>query len=327
MKKSVYLILILSVLFSTCTNNNSNRKDITDSEVVKVVHLENQDEGRNIIEKLSNIYGQNMIETPQCPFIEGYYFDEHNYIVLQVRGDSIAIRDSIERATGSKSFNLEMIKEGRFSQKELNEILNKMREREDTVTDEILKENIVFSGMGAHYIYVNFIRDTPEMRKAFREKISDSPAIKFGCAVSPIENNKVCPSDTLDISLKPEYSVYADTASKIPIILLNNTNHIIGCGEHYTVTYQDEKGTWRNLPNNGFAFDILYSVFSKEYFRTYASLHPKINHNKPGKYRFYYKINLNPQDCESKEIEMMTEFTLTNDYEAVKNATRIELPK
>lgn len=273
------------------------------------------------------VYGEDLIGNPKCSFIEGSYFDYDNYIVFQVRGDSIAIRNSIEKIAGSNMFRLEMMKEGKYSQKELKEILDKMRERADTVTDKILKENIISSGMGAHNIYVTFIRDTPEMRKAFREKISDSPAIKFECSIRPDENNSVYPSDTLGISLKPEYSVYADTASSVSIILLNNTDDIIGCGEHYSVTYQDDNGIWRDLPINGIAFDVEYCIFSKSYFRTYATLYPKINNNKPGKYRFFYNINLTPGKGTFTEIKMMTEFTLTDDYEAVENAKRIKLPK
>lgn len=37
--------------------------------------------------------------------------------------------------------------------------------------------------------------------------------------------------------------------------------------------------------------------------------------------------NLKPSSGEINEIKMMTEFTLTNDYNAVKNTKRIELPK
>lgn len=37
--------------------------------------------------------------------------------------------------------------------------------------------------------------------------------------------------------------------------------------------------------------------------------------------------NLKPNSGEIQKIKMMTEFTLTNDYEAVKNAKRIELSK
>lgn len=36
---------------------------------------------------------------------------------------------------------------------------------------------------------------------------------------------------------------------------------------------------------------------------------------------------LKPSSGEINEIKMMTEFTLTNDYNAVKNAKLIELPK
>lgn len=91
------------------------------------------------------------------------------------------------------------------------------------------------------------------------------------------------------------------------------------------MSYQDKNGIWRNLPINGNSFDILNIVSGKSDFRIHAFLYPRISNNKPSKYRFYYDINLKPSSGEINEIKMMTEFTLTNDYEAVKNAKRIEL--
>lgn len=327
MKEIFHLLIILLFFFLASCTSNANKQTSSQDESTTSAPLKDQSEGIKILQKLTRIYGSFSIGDLRTPsFIEGRYFDDENYIVFQARGDSSAIRDSIKKIAGSNLFRLEMINEGRYSQKELKEILYNMHKKLSNVNDEILKENIIGSGMGAHNIYVTFIRDTPEMRKAFREKVSDSPAIKFGSSVRADENNSVYPSDTLSISLKPEYSVYADTASSVSIILLNNTNDIIGCGEHYSVTYQNENGTWRNLPINGMAFDVLHFILGKSYFRTNAFLYPKINNNKPGKYRFFYDINLSPKSREANKIKMMTEFTLTNDYEAVKNAKRIELP-
>lgn len=327
MKETFYFLIILQFFFLASCTGNTNKKSITENEVPTSAPLKDQSEGIRILQKLTRVYGSISIGDLRTPsFIEGRYFDDENYIVFQVRGDSTAIRDSIKRIAGSNMFRLEMINGERYSQKELKEILYNIHKKLSNVNDEILKENIVGSGMGAHNIYVTFIRDTPEMRKAFREKISDSPAIKFESSVRSDENNSVYPSDTLGISLKAEYSVYADTASSVSIILLNNTNDIIGCGEHYSVSYQDKNGIWRNLPINGNSFDILNIVSGKSDFRIHAFLYPRINNNKPGKYRFYYDINLKPSSGEINEIKMMTEFTLTNDYAAVKNAKRIELP-
>lgn len=322
-----FLLFIISLLFLTSCIGSNNKKVSSINEAKTSVPLKDQSEGMKILQKMIRVYGSISIGDLRTPsFIEGRYFDNENYIVFQVRGDSSSIRDSIKKITGSNLFRLEIIKEGVYSQKKLKEILYNIHERLSNVNDEILKENIVGSGISTHNIYVTFIRDTPEMRKAFREKVSNSPAIKFESSINAKENNSVYPNDTLGISLKPEFSVYADTASSVSIILINNTDEAIGCGEHYSVTYQDDNGRWHDLPINGNAFDILHLVSGKSYFRTNAFLYPRINNNKPGKYRFFYDINLKPSSGEINKIKMMTEFTLTDDYDAVKNANRIELP-
>lgn len=325
--KKTFLLFITSLFFLTSCIGSNNKEASSINEAAISAPLRDQSEGMKILQKMIHLYGSISIGDPRTPsFIEGRYFDDENYIVFQVRGDSSSIRDSIKKIAGSNLFRLEIIKEGVYSQKELKKILYNMHKRLSNINDDILKENIIGSGISTHNIYVTFIRDTPEMRKAFREKVSDSPAIKFESSINAKENNSVYPNDTLGISLKPEFSVYADTASTVSIILINNTNEAIGCGEHYSVTYQDDNGRWYDLPINGNAFDILHLVSGKSYFRAHAFLYPRINNNKPGKYRFFYDINLKPGYEGINKIKMMTEFTLTDDYNAVKNAKQIEIP-
>lgn len=68
----------------------------------------------------------------------------------------------------------------------------------------------------------------------------DSPAIRFEGPEQPIIDERIGTTDTLGISLHPEYSVYSTDSSTASFVLLNQGNKNIMCGEHYFITYEDE---------------------------------------------------------------------------------------
>lgn len=190
------------------------------------------------------------------------------------------------------------------------------------LTDERLKANLIGWGERQGYVHVDFILNTPEARRAFREKLIDSPSIRFEGPEEPEPNPMVGPSDTLGISLRPEYSVYADTASSASFLLINHSSYAIQCGEYYTVTYEDEQGTWRTLPTCPNVIDIAYGV-APGYCRPFhAPLYPMVHRNKPGRYRFFYEISIGQS---GKAFMMMTEFRLTDNKQEVKRAVRIKI--
>lgn len=144
-------------------------------------------------------------------------------------------------------------------------------------------------GVGLRNVEVRFILNTPEARQAFREKLMDSPAIRFEGPEQPIIDERIGITDTLGISLHPEYSVYSTEASTASFVLLNQGNKNIMCGEHYFITYEDENGTWRALPINDAAIDIGYMVLPGGHHLFTANLYPEVHSNKPGRYRFSMK--------------------------------------
>lgn len=292
-----------------------------------------QSAGLQIIEVLSKVYGNDpnviggFIDSPRCPsFLEGMFFDGST-LVFQVRGDTAYARRTLETAAGSKAFRLEQITEGYYSQQQLISIVEELNQRFDTLTDEKLKSNMCGWGAGLRNVEVRFILNTPEARQAFREKLMDSPAIRFEGPEQPIVNERIGTTDTLGISLHPEYSVYSTDSSTASFVLLNQGNRNIMCGEHYSITYEDENGTWRELPINGAAIDIGYMVFPGGHKLFTARLYPDIHTNKPGRYRFFYEVMLNAGTTSHRDILMMTEFRLTDNKQEVKNAVRMKIPK
>lgn len=290
---------VLFYSFMGCANkapksNLTSKLDSTDEAVYFVEDtVVDQSAGLQVIEALSRVYGNDpnsiggFIGSPRCPsFLEGMFFDGST-LVFQVRGDTAHARRILESTAGSKAFRLEQVTESNYSQQQLMSIVDELNQRFDTLTDKKLKNNMTGWGVGLRNVEVRFILNTPEARQAFREKLMDSPAIRFEGPEQPIINERISITDTLGISLHPEYSVYSTEASTASFILLNQGNKNIMCGEHYFITYEDENGTWRALPINDAAIDIGYMVLPGGHHLFTANLYPEVHSNKPGRYRFF----------------------------------------
>ena len=337
--KTKILTGILLCIFTGCTNNpqNSNvtNKSGTASNAASFVedNVVDQSAGLQVIEALSKVYGNEpnvvggFIGSSRCPsFLEGMFFDGST-LVFQVRGDTAHARRILESAAGSKAFRLEQVFEGNYSQQQLISIVEELNQRFDTLTDKKLKSNMCGWGARLRNVEVRFILNTPEARQAFREKLMDSPAICFEGPEQPIIDERIGTTDTLGISLHPEYSVYSTDSSTASFVLLNQGNRNIMCGEHYFITYEDGNGTWRKLPINGFAYDIGYMVSPGGHKLFAANLYPEVHPNKSGRYRFFYGIMLNAGTTSRRDILMMTEFRLTDNKQELKNTVRMEIPK
>ncbi len=316
------------LLVASCTGKPAQR-ETTASEQPSQEQIPDQSEGWKIIEALSKAYGDDpnsigdFIGSPRCPyFLEGHYFDG-NTLVLQVRGDTLRARKILEEVSGSKAFHIEMMTDSTFSEKQLQGLLDELKRRYKALPRGRLKTNMVGWGRMAHFIEVTFIRNTPEARAEFRRLLMDSPAIRFSGPEEPVRNNATGVSEEYGISLYPEYTVYADTASTASFILLNGSGQQIRCGEHYFITYEGKDGQWYELPIHTVALDIAYGVAPGASRRFVARLYPDVNDNKPGRYRFFYEVSF----VSREKIRMMAEFRLTDNYGNSKRAEKTPIPK
>lgn len=322
-------IWMIGLLLAVGCIGQAGQKKVEASEGVPYAPVPNQVEGLKIIGALSKAYGDNsnvtgdFIGSIRCPsFLEGYYF-EGNTLVFQVRGDTLRARKILEEVSGSKTFRIEMMTDSTFSEKQLRGLLDELKRRYKALPRGRLKTNMVGWGRTDHFIEVTFIRNTPEARAEFRRLLMDSPAIRFSGPEEPVLNNATGVSEEYGISLYPEYTVYADTASTASFILLNGSGQQIRCGEHYFITYEGKDGQWYELPIHTVALDIAYGVAPGASRRFVARLYPDVNDNKPGRYRFFYEVSF----VSREKIRMMAEFRLTDNYGNSKRAEKTPIPK
>ncbi len=338
MKTTSILYLAIFLFVCSCTMNKSSQSS-ENSEAGTIVAENKQNEevrdydqsaGMQILEKLGEVYGTApgvdvglSLESPNIPdFIEGIYFDNQN-LVFQVSGDVSAARKELEKAAESGKFRIEFIADGDYSEKRLMKINDLLTDRITNIQDKSGLRNLMSSGVWVkeRCISIELIYHTPETERDFREKIMDSPAFRFTGVTTPVVNETTGVNDTLDVSLRPEYTAYSTSDKEAGFILYNFSGGEIECGEIYFITFQDEKGVWRELPINKFFNLPAYIVAHGETRKFTAHMYPDIFPNKPGRYRFFYDVWI-----KGEKIQMMTEFRITDNKQELKNAAKTPAP-
>lgn len=151
-----------------------------------------------------------------------------------------------------------------------------------------------YMGMGRIWesSYRKFMSKLSGSQSHFREKIMDSPAIRLEGPTEPSPNNQRYTSDTLGIHLYPEFSAYPYTAHAATFVLFNQSEYEIESGDPYWITYEDQHGVWRTLPIHTVFNSIAYSIQPGKQFLFKANLNPNVLPNRPGRYRFFYEVEL-----------------------------------
>lgn len=337
--ENYYLSLVcLSCLWlvSSC-NLSTSRKPadvVPEDSVNQIVDREKatQEVPTRLLHKLGELYGDNppgvvgfSVESKDCPdFIGGVYINDRDTLVIQIRGDSAAVRKQLEDVLDSKEFIVEPA--GAYTQKELTVIQNKLSERWDALMDAPVMQNVVSMGVGINDIEIRLMLNTPEKRKEFREKVMDSPAFRFTGPEKAAKNARVGVNDTRGISLRPEYTVYPTDAEKASFILYNNSGGTVYYGGDYTITYEDTDGVWREQPMDRIVLSLAYGVENGEHKPITAFLYPQVHANLPGRYRFFLDVTLGDLQA-GIDVPLMAEFTLSDDKQELAHATKTPIPE
>ena len=246
-----------------------------------------------------------------------------------VRGDSTSITQGVQTVSVHTQDTIchlpvatQSVKDSVFTEQELQKIQNELRERyaRSEIKGTRLDGNIQAWSVIGNHLVVQLCLNSPEARAVFREKIMDSPAIRFEGGTEPTHNNQRYTSDTLGIHLYPEFSAYPYTARTATFVLFNQSEHEIECGDSYHITYEDQRGVWRTLPIHTIFNCIAYVIQSGEQFLFKADLNPNVLPNPPGRYRFFYEVELMDK---RQKITLMTEFRLADIKETVRDSSDV----
>ena len=329
MKKLSFLILL--ILCVSCRMNTSTGEknvEVVDTGIDETENL-NHSEEILILETLGKEYGGSdphisrlTLESPNSPdFIEGFYFDDAN-LVFQIKGDTVKARQVLEDASGSSKFKLEKIDGNKYSQKELNIICEELNEKFRKLENNSVKRNMSSWGVGSDHVYIKLMVNTPQKRGEFLKEVMYSPAFRFEGREFPVINEMAGVSDTLGISIRPEYPVFSTESYQIKFMLDNQSGSDIIYGDMYFITFEDENGIWREYPRGGIVHAIGYIVENNTQAELKASLYPDIFPGKPGRYRYFNDVRV-----DGKGILLMVEFRLSPDENELKAAKKTVLPK
>lgn len=294
-----------------------------------LLHTRNQDRSTQLLIRMGELYGDNppgvvgfSADSKKCPeFIGGVYLNEEGVLVIQVVGDSATVRRRLEQDLGSKAFIVEP--NLRFTQKELLRINEELAKRWNALQNDPVMRNVKSAGVTAHAVEISLVLNSPEKQREFREKVMDSPAFRFTGPTEPVADERVGVNDTLGVYLRPEYEVYATQTSQVKFLLYNRSGGDIFFGAHYSVTYRDGQGVWRELPINDLAIDIGYGLANNEKWEFTASLYPEVHPNPPGDYRFFYRVDIG----NVRDVLMMAPFRLTDNEAEWRGAAATPVPE
>ena len=236
--------------------------------------------------------------------------------------DTVRIDQGVGKKTVSDSLKIGIADDGDCLQRQLLAIHEELGKRLNNTPYTHIQRNVTGYGVGLHCIDIDLMVNTPERQKEFREKIMDSPVFCFHGVEVPVINERVGRNHIRGIHIRPEYPVFSTKAAQATFILSNHSGGDLTCGEHYYLTFEDEKGTWRELPINAAFWDIAYVLRDGEERVMKASLYPDVHPNKPGRYRYFYEITIR-----RKPVLMMAEFRLSDNEKEWKEAKRTPLPE
>ena len=186
----------------------------------------------------------------------------------------------------------------------LTVLLDELRRRLDATTDTALRINAFGNGRESHTIRVDLLLKTPEWEKRFRERIMDSPLLRFDGpdGQEPCELKGV--NQTGNVSLAPRQTSFSASDRQAHFILQNHSIDTVSYGSSYQLAYE-KNGQWYYLPTDRFFTSEQTSLLPDGETTFRANLYPEINRNRPGRYRFFKEIEIGGQ----KEL-MMAEFKL-----------------
>ena len=280
--------------------------------VCRPVVPESLSAGMRIIERLTLAWGKegaapgDFLDGPRCPdYFQGWIF-RGDTLVFLVTGDTARARRELQRVGGSGDFAVEPAGGKLYSEKELNRIMDTIDRRMETAPPQV-KDNVYMWSMGLSTIDVAMRLNTEAARRAFRKYVYDSPALRFSGATGQELCTETGVADTLGVSLRPTSPYFPAGAEMATFILANNGSHEVQTGNDYSIAVE-HGGRWYMLPAGG-VFDAIGIGVRPGGRHTFnGMLHPLVNNNRPGRYRYFKDV-----DIDGCKVTLMCDFFLVGD--------------
>ena len=191
-----------------------------------------------------------------------------------------------------------------YSPEAMSAFMDSLRARLKAVGNPRLTDNIVSSGARANRVEFGLIMNTEEWRALFRRKVSDSPLIRFTGSDGTEPCTLVGIDDTLGVWIVPEHPAFPCLAEEATFIIYNDRDDEVETGLIYTLAYERD-GRWYVLPINPNFNALGIGIRPQDSYTFTASLYPNIHPNRPGRYRFFKKVEIDGQ-----EVTLMADFRL-----------------
>ena len=277
--------------------------------VCRPVVPESLSAGMRIIERLTLAWGKegavpgDFLDGPRCPdYFQGWIF-RGDTLVFLVTGDTARARRELQRVGGSGDFAVEPAGSKRYSEKELNRMMDTIDRRMETAPPQV-KDNVYMWSMGLSTINVSMRLNTEAARRAFRKYVCASPALSFSGSTGQELCTKVGVADTLGVSLRPAAPGFPADAETAEFVLANDGGHVVQTGESYSMAVE-RGGRWYELPAGGVFHAVGIEVRPGGSRVFVGRLHPLVNNNRPGRYRFFKDVRI-----EGRKVTLMCDFRL-----------------
>ena len=105
-----------------------------------------------------------------------------------------------------------------------------------------IQRNVTGYGVGLHCIDIDLMVNTPERRKELPGENNGLPRFLFSwCRKSPVINEREAGIIFVASISVPNIRVFSTKATQATFILSNHSGGDLTCGEHYYLTFEDEK--------------------------------------------------------------------------------------
>lgn len=163
----------------------------------------------------------------------------------------------------------------------VDEYLDKYRNKEDAVS-----QNFSTWGLRGDTLDMTWSVNSPYMRRLFKERVLSYSAtvVNKGKETTVKVLDKMTYTDTLNVTMKTEKSVYPVGTKLVKVTLTNNNENELSIGTDYYIV-KKEKDRWVFLHGDQIWNLVEIRMQQNDSYTFLAALYPLLNNNLPGTYR------------------------------------------